>query len=498
MTADTATILQAQIRANPGAHSLLDRSLRWMADLYDHDAQLLTAPETSVGRHLVRESIWYALGLVVAKHCADDLIDDELSRVPLLIHKVLKAQWNTPGKAWHGTFRRSPTESDPSSDARMWIDYDPNWRQFIGSVLVLLLRLEGDGILAEQADAMRAAVKLSVQGEPVDRVPPTYTNIALMRAWLETETAELLGDQYRSRALKYARLIADKFDQYGTFPEYNSPTYYGINLYALGLWQHYSREPELNELGNRISSSLWQDMARFYHPMMKNFCGPWSRSYGMDMQQYVAAAGLWIWSTVGEQHAPFPMAGLKNGSMHHAHDFALGPLAAITATLPPADIAGQFVEPSDSSNYTEHNFSQIITDSPSRVAHAWLTPTLMAGLETSDVSFRGNDQYHPCTLHWLHDGAVHWLRLRFAGRLQGTIKDGSIVLKLIPDAGVTQCLWQSSDPLTITGNKWHSPGLSLATTTTLHATQRPQGILLSGIAESAGITIAPVEIEESS
>ena len=58
---------------------------------------------------------------------------------------------------------------------------------------------------------------------------PSYANIALLRAWLDVH-AGLADDGYASA-------IVDDFRRHGCFTEYGSPTYYGIDLLALGLWQ---------------------------------------------------------------------------------------------------------------------------------------------------------------------------------------------------------------------------------------------------------------------
>ena len=30
-------------------------------------------------------------------------------------------------------------------------------------------------------------------------------------------------------------------------------------------------------------AELWRDIARFYHPAMRNLCGPFDRAYGLDL-----------------------------------------------------------------------------------------------------------------------------------------------------------------------------------------------------------------------
>lgn len=460
-----------------------------MSPLYDEAAGLLWSPEHMGERHLVRESAWYALGLVIRHQLADEHDRGDLSRAARLVDSVLNEQWHAPGCAWHGSFRRAPEEPDPPADAVIWRDYDPNWRQFIGTTLLLLLRLEGDRALSPLADRMTEAITQCVMGEPRDRVSPSYTNIALMRAWLDIETAGMTPADYRDDGLAYARDIANRFSTTQTFAEYNSPTYYGINFFALGLWQHYSDSADLRALGASMTDVLWRDVSRYYHAGFKNLCGPWSRSYGMDMQNYVAALGLWIWAVTGEDAAPFPMASLNSGEpLNHDHDFCLGPLSAITATQPHADALSSFRDFSG-----ERAFSKVISESPRREAHVLLTSQLMVGLETADISFRGTPQYHPLTCHWASGQGVSWFRLRFAGRLQGQLRNGRIEVTLIADDGVDACRIESGPgELMLREKAWHGDGLVVQVTTGLEMRPGDAGIELHGIEGEAKLILTPI------
>jgi hypothetical protein len=84
---------------------------------------------------------------------------------------------------------------------------------------------------------MDAAIASRWTGEPPGRVPAWYSNIALMKAWLEVVHGPRAGvprwsPPGRSSPPRSSRL----FDRHGAFDEYNSPTYYGIDLFALRLW----------------------------------------------------------------------------------------------------------------------------------------------------------------------------------------------------------------------------------------------------------------------
>ena len=482
MTLDTKAVLVEQISSNIGARSLLDQSLDWMSALFDETESLLWSPQYRGKRHNVRESIWYALGLFGQSYLTED--ESELDRAVKLIEAVLDNQWDAPGKIWHGTFKRAPEESDPPNEAKIWIDYDPNWRQFIGTILLLLLRLEGNGRLSELSGDIRRALTLCIQGEPETRVPPSYTNIALMRAWLEVQTASDLDVDYRERGLNYARRIYEGFRQNGAFAEYNSPTYYGVNFYALGLWQHYSNEPELRRMGQEITEALWRDVGRFYHHGLRNICGPWSRSYGMDMQRYVGGVGLWMWAIAGQEHAPFPNEALAKGApLGHDHDFGLGPLAALTATPPPEDTKDEL-----SGFSAPRRFQQVISTSPKRTAHVAIEQNWMVGLETADISYRGTDQYHPLTGHWQSGEQTHWFRLRFKGRLEGEIKGEEIELILIPDEGVTNCTLEFDRPGQHTGHRYDLDGLSLIFETD-HPLQFDEHVQISDLTHQSTLTI---------
>jgi len=426
MNRNTRELISNQLSENSGARSLIEVSMAWMDPLYDSDKALLRYPHNPE-QHMVRESLWYALGLVLESH---DLckVDARTERIEKIVSSVLANQYNAPGRLWHGTFKRSPQEADPPPEPIIWKDYDPNWRQFIGTVLLLLRRLEGHLTLVNLVPAIDVALTRCITGEPMNRVPPTYTNIALMRAWLEIECGELVDDDIPKRGLLYARKIRQEFGKHGAFAEYNSPTYYGINFFALGLWQNFSGD--LEGMGREINTALWADISRYYHAGMKNLCGPWSRSYGMDMQKYVAALSLWIWAATNREAAPFPGS---TSDLAHGHDFCLGPIAAFSAVAIPDQVKKHFV------SFTKtRRVSQQISTSPARKADAYLAPDIMIGLESSTRSFHGADQYHPLTIHWLDsNGSVNWCRLRFKGSIFGELQKNRISLKFNADNNVT-------------------------------------------------------------
>ena len=432
---------------------LLDVSMAWMDPWWDPEVGLLwnmdgsydeVAPPRSI--HLVPQSAWYAAGLLFRGGPGDE------ARAVRTIEALLDTQYASPetlGAEWHGTFARFLESPVPKPGAVMWLDFDPNWRQFIGTTFEVLLQ---DGLIADAALAtrVRAAVELAVTAEPLDRVPPNYSNIALMRAFLEVEHG-------RPGAEEYARSVVALFDEHGAFEEYNSATYYGIDLYALALWRDRSSSAFLRESGARIEAALWRDVARWYHPGMRNLCGPWSRSYGMDLTVYASLLGVWMWPALGRADTPFPAV---ERPFEHAHDLTHGPLADRLGPVVPDDVRPALVAFSG-----EHVVEQRITGS--RVATGWLSDRVMCGGEDGSLTASARGQFHPATAHWLRpDGGVGWIRLVHYAPAQAVASPGALDMTCLPSVkrgAVAPELWVSgADGADLSGGgTWALPGLDV-------------------------------------
>lgn len=434
---------------------LLDVSMDWMDRWYDPDAGLLWNMEGSYDEigpprsiHLVPQSAWYAAGLLWRAAPGDE------ARAVQTIRSIIATQYSSARTApaeWHGTFARFLEAPEPPlTGATMWLDYDPNWRQFVGTVFELLLQpgQPGTQLPTDVQAEMRAAVELAVSSEPIDRVPPSYSNIALMRAFLEVEHG-------RAGAEDYAAKVAELFDEHGAFEEYNSATYYGIDLYALALWRDRSSSPALRAAGARIEEAVWRDVARWYHPTMRNLCGPWSRSYGMDMTVYASLLGIWMWPALGREDVPFPDVARP---FEHAHDLTHAPLADHLRPVVPDDVL-----PVLRAFSGEHSVTQRITSS--RVATGWLGERVMCGGEDGSLTASARGQFHPATAHWLlPEGGVGWIRLVHYAPARGVASTGTLDMTCLPSAKrgpVAPELWVSGAGAgaSLTAKTWALPGL---------------------------------------
>ncbi len=450
---------------------LADVSMAWMDPWWDDEVGLLwnmTGSYDEIGPprsiHLVPQSCWYAAGLLYRNGPGDE------ARAVRTIEALLACQYaaeETTAAEWHGTFARFlEAPVPPLEGAVIWFDYDPNWRQFIGTVLQLLLQ---DGLIrdADLAARVQATVALAVTSEPLDRVPPTYSNIALMRAWLEVEHG-------RPGAEAYAAEVVRLFDQHGAFEEYNSATYYGIDLFALALWRDRSSSPALREAGARIEAALWRDVARWYHPGLRNLCGPWSRSYGMDLQVYASLLAVWMWPALGRASTPFPDV---DRPFEHAHDLTHGPMADRLGPVVPAD-----VEPALRTFSGEHVVEQRIT--ATRTATGWLSDRVMCGGEDGDLRASARGQYHPATVHWLTpDDAVGWIRLVHYAPARATASPGSLAITCLPSVRrgpVAPELWVSAPGLetaAFADRAWTLPGLDVQVAATPASVVEEDGLI---------------------
>lgn len=383
-----------------------------MDPFWDPASRLLTYPSRvgsgsnpyqQPGVPIVRETTTYALGLLARG------ADGDRERAVAALGEVLRFQIDDPDSVCHGTWRRSPLEPEPGPEPREWIDYDPNWREFIGTELILALEHFEPVLPKELIERIEHALNLAAIGTTERQVPAEYTNIALMSAFFLDWVGERLGvSGWRERGDSLGREVADRYRVTGAFPEHNSPTYYGVDLYGAALWRAHAVSPTLRKLGREIEAALWRDLSRFYHAGLRNLCGPYSRAYGMDMTRYVGWLGHWIALAVPGDVAPLPGFG---DDVDHGHDFCMLPAVGLLGSRPPDDVRDALT-----AFPGERRIEQVISERPRRVATAWLAEDVMLGGEhTSGHVIHW--QHHPATLHWRLPAAngdptsVGWLRL---------------------------------------------------------------------------------------
>ncbi|MEZ4668293.1 MAG: hypothetical protein R3E39_10290 [Anaerolineae bacterium] len=432
-----------------------ERALKWSDARWSDEHNLLTIttdhPRTGrpVQPHIVRDSVWYAMGLLMRQQ------DGDVERALATIEAVLSYQFDEPEAVYHGTFYRYVGEPHPPTEsAVIWKDYDPNWREFICTVFILLLK-DFDALLpAPLQDKIRRAIQLAAEGAFGRKVAAEYTNISLMSAYLlDYAGAHYARTDWRKYALEQANKIYALFNRFKTFNEYNSPTYYGVDFYALALWREYGSTPEYRQMGAEMEAELWRDTVQFYHAGMRNLCGPYDRSYGMDMTDYLALVGLWMGAVLPADGAPLPDSDYP---FDHAADYFFMPLVALVGSKPPADVL-----PHMQAFQGERMLERTIE--PQRTATAWLSDTLMLGAEADALNPTRTDQFHPATAHWIApDGTICWIRARCETLVQAVAKPHTLELS---SSGNTNYVFEIRVPNPhidmIEEDKWTLPGMTV-------------------------------------
>jgi hypothetical protein len=441
------------------ARDLFERSMTWLDGYWDEQAGLLQAPDTygtervapGMRLHFVRETSYYALGLLSRGGQGDR------ERALRALTALLDNQFDMPAAPFHGTWRRAPEEPDPPEDAVVWRDYDPNWREFIGTALLVLLGEHERRLPAEIVARIDRALQLAVAGTLARQVPASYTNIALMCAWLLDACGARFGrPEWQARAEDYAEEIYALFARTGAFEEYNSPTYYGVDMAALVMWRARGVGPRLRERGAAMEAALWRDLARYYHAGLRNLAGPYDRSYGMDLRRYGGLIGLWIWLAVGRELAPFPDPARP---FDHPWDFGAGPLYALLGVQAPADVL-----PHLRRFQGQRQVEQIIAEAPPRIATAWVGEHALLGGERGGGDRRNWKQFHPATLHWrMPDGDVGWARLRYPGPADATAERDRLSISCMGDeqAIVFEVYAPGADAALQQATRWQLPGLAV-------------------------------------
>ena len=257
---------------------------------------------------------------MLRRNCMNDAANaQEVLRV------LLSQQWNEPGARRHGVWR---TSLDGEK-------LDENWREFVGVSLIVALEYFPERLSPGLTLDMHVALLLAAEGASARDVGPDYTNIALMSAFLlayvglESDRPALV-----KQGTEKAQDVYDLFQEHKTFTEYNSPTYYGVDLLGLALWRELGPTDMFRRRGAELEANLWHDIGAFYHSSLKNMAGPYCRAYGMDMTKYTALTGLLIGQAIESgKDAPLPL-GL---AQDRPFEWAYGPIYSILKPKVPAE-----------------------------------------------------------------------------------------------------------------------------------------------------------------
>jgi hypothetical protein len=272
---------------------------------------------SSLNLHAVRET---------ANGAFLDLQDGNVERAVTALRNVLALQYPVSDRPWSATFPTSAEQPEPpGDDAVEWVHYDPNWRQFLGVTLALCAIVHGASLPSDVTAGIDEALQRCVSGEPHDRIPSWYTNPNLMHAWLQGHVAAMTGDR-ELRAAAHGRLAVpmERLLRYGDVDEYNSPTYDGVDLLALGLWAMHPPTDGFEDAASTMLPAIGERISTLYHRRFGTSCGPYIRAYGLDPRSYVSLSGL-LYAVCGEE-ADTVLPSPITPETVHVHDLYFLPL----------------------------------------------------------------------------------------------------------------------------------------------------------------------------
>lgn len=432
---------------------LAESTLSLMDKFYDSNMKLLGSENTYYD---VRSSAYYAAGLLMRNQSGD------LERALEVIKQIIKMQYDAPNEIYHGTFRATPKDIHPpvgnlpwkafspnwthffdttiekiSKEFRksvsveklqqlnealnidlekqledavsnvlpvLWRSYDPNWREFIGCTFALIISEFEDmlpsDVIKLMDESMEKAVIGSIERRIYDSVPMNC-NVEFMHIFM----AHYFGSRFNNKdwkehAAREAHKIYKEFMEFKTLAEYNSPTYYGIDLFALGLWRKYLNSDSLKKLGEEMESYLWVDIALFYNANLQNMCGPFARAYAMNMQNYVTTTAMFMLLITGEENLPMPTISSESQAFP---EFCYGPMIALIGSHVPEHIQSSLIA-HEKDRQIERKFIEMIErGKPGErrnlcTATAYIEKDLMLGALSGSKNTSG--QLHAATIYW--------------------------------------------------------------------------------------------------
>jgi hypothetical protein len=110
---------------------------------------------------------------------------------------------------------------------------------------------------------------------------------------------------------------------------------------------------------------------------------------------------------------------------------------------------------------SERQVERIISDSPRRVATAWLAPYIMIGAESTNSARPGSAQFHPATVYWrVGADEVGWIRLCHSWPLDARASANRLDVNGAGEFYFQICA-PGLDANLIQSHRWQLPGLEV-------------------------------------
>ncbi|PYI01565.1 hypothetical protein BO78DRAFT_327281 [Aspergillus sclerotiicarbonarius CBS 121057] len=409
------------------AQDLFNESMTLQDAIYDPAASYLHYfyYPLAAGPHETRSTVWYSAGLLQRNQGSD------VQEAVKILENVIGDQEKNTSVQWYGDYTvypEQPTVGTPAYPPVIYNSWDPNWRGFIGTALIVIYEeyahlLPGhvQNLILESLYNNTVGDSYRVGGVDGDNLYPAYSNAWLMRTVVTSWTGRKLHNANMTAAGDAdAREFLALFDRNGTLSEFNGPTYAGVSLYALTIGAKYlgSTNSTIGQNAARVIREIWDYESLLWNANLRNFAGPWDRSYGYDMNKYVAIMATWVWSLVGKTtvfHETSPI-----WTMTHADDFEISPLIAILSefqkTLIPESVLSRLTSFRGEHTYNGHAYAPPADLEPRNIT-TWLSANLTIGTDSFNQSVVGgysedSTSFSPSVVQWLRsDDSVGYFNL---------------------------------------------------------------------------------------
>ncbi|KAI0482014.1 hypothetical protein GGR56DRAFT_663112 [Xylariaceae sp. FL0804] len=403
-------------RLSTAAQSLFDYSMSVGDSRYDSYYNYIWSQEQ--GAWSTRFTAWYIPGLL---HRAQG---DDVQHGIAAIESVLATQYlDDYESAWYGTFKHAPDEPTPTPNSSLYppevyTTYDPNWREFVGTQLIQVVEefghLLSDDLIGRVEDSLEAAavggMRRNGSYPADDNLDLAYSNPQLMRCltvgWIGTRRGNQTLVDF---AAGKGRELLALFERGGqdVLAEYNAPTYYGVDLWALAANMAYGpADLPMTSSAATIMRGLWRDVADHYNPFLGNFAGPYDRAYTRDITTNSAIISLFWWGLWGYDHAPVAPKGNSDLLYDIAQGAALALIMDVTSQHVDDAVAAKLTAKGawEGSRFVNRTVYNNVTGGEARVATSWLSAPLMIGAETVPAETAGRgEQFVPAIVHWAAD-----------------------------------------------------------------------------------------------
>lgn len=262
---------------------------RWN-ERYDPEVCMIKEPLHSPGYHTTlkggwvhptRNSLTYAVALL------DSGIEEYRLRAIHILEKVISLQDKDPDSLTYGIwpwFYEEPLEKMSPPD---W-----NWANFCGKELLQVALDHFDRISGDLRRKIRDSIYHACKSIIKRNVGPSYTNIAIMGAYVTLLAGEIFNwEDVFNYGKDLLRRIYDYTRYHGAFTEYNSPTYTMTAIEDISRIMSHIKDVESLKIADYLNNVAWKCTAIHFHPPTGQWAGPHSRCYN-NLQ------GIPFWSRI--------------------------------------------------------------------------------------------------------------------------------------------------------------------------------------------------------